>query len=338
MTSVAIVGAGPAGLACWSVLAAAGIKADLFDKGRGPGGRASTRRGESGAQFDHGLQYIRTQDPSFQSQIDLWVSEGRLAPWSGRFGRVTRSGFEMDQDGPQRFVGVPKMNELLKPDTGPDAGNVQFGVQIAEVTGGPGDWILTDDAGQTYGPYAKVAIGVPAPQAVAMLAPASDLQLRASAAVYAPCWTLMVALETRLDLPFDGAVVEGSPVSWLARDSAKPGRNAGGETGLECWVAQASADWSREHLEMDREEACDALLGAFAELAKTLGIGGAITPVIRAAHRWRYANVEVPAGSPCLWDGALGLGACGDWCLGPRVEAAWTSGRSLGQTIADAGP
>ena len=48
-----------------------------------------------------------------------------------------------------------------------------------------------------------------------------------------------------------------------------------------------------------------------------------------AAHRWRYARVTQALGRPFLrsLDGMLYLG--GDWCIGARVEAAWTSGTAL---------
>ena len=35
-----------------------------------------------------------------------------------------------------------------------------------------------------------------------------------------------------------------------------------------------------------------------------------------------------------LWNGELGLGACGDWLIGPRVECAWLSGRELARQMA----
>jgi renalase len=60
-------------------------------------------------------------------------------------------------------------------------------------------------------------------------------------------------------------------------------------------------------------------------------------PAYLSAHRWRYALVERPLGEPCLWDEALRLGLCGDWCLGPRVEAAWMSGRALAAALANGG-
>jgi len=52
------------------------------------------------------------------------------------------------------------------------------------------------------------------------------------------------------------------------------------------------------------------------------------TPLTATAHRWRYARSGA-AGDGCLWNPNLRLGACGDWLIGPRVEAAWRSGRRL---------
>jgi renalase len=43
--------------------------------------------------------------------------------------------------------------------------------------------------------------------------------------------------------------------------------------------------------------------------------------------------VETALGEPCLYDPAQRLGAAGDWCLGPRIEAAFDSGRALGERI-----
>ena len=59
---VAVIGAGMAGLAAARTLAAAGHAVQVFDKGRGIGGRLSTRRTDYGA-FDHGAQYATVRDP-----------------------------------------------------------------------------------------------------------------------------------------------------------------------------------------------------------------------------------------------------------------------------------
>ncbi len=51
------------------------------------------------------------------------------------------------------------------------------------------------------------------------------------------------------------------------------------------------------------------------------------------AHRWRHALVEQPLGLPCLVDEEISAGACGDWCIAPRVEAAFESGRALAHSL-----
>ena len=89
-------------------------------------------------------------------------------------------------------------------------------------------------------------------------------------------------------------------------------------------MIQAGPDWSREHLEETGEEVVPALLAALSER-----IGAALPEVLSAtAHRWRYAR-SGNSGDGALWDAGLGLGVCGDWLLGPRVECAWVSGDRL---------
>ena len=47
------------------------------------------------------------------------------------------------------------------------------------------------------------------------------------------------------------------------------------------------------------------------------------------AHRWMYAIPDNPLQQDCLFDPTTGIGACGDWCGGSRVEAAYLSGIAL---------
>ncbi len=55
------------------------------------------------------------------------------------------------------------------------------------------------------------------------------------------------------------------------------------------------------------------------------------------AHRWLYSLADNPLDTDCLWDADLGIGACGDWCRGARIEGAWLSGEALaGRILADA--
>ena len=90
---IAIVGAGLAGLSCGTRLDQAGHGVALFDKGRGPGGRLSTRRmatPSGDARFDHGAQYFTARDPDFRWQVADWEGAGLAAPWPAALGGGAR--------------------------------------------------------------------------------------------------------------------------------------------------------------------------------------------------------------------------------------------------------
>jgi predicted NAD/FAD-dependent oxidoreductase len=66
------------------------------------------------------------------------------------------------------------------------------------------------------------------------------------------------------------------------------------------------------------------LLKAFGEIT-----GIRATPAFTEARLWRQAQTMVPLGDAFVWDAARGVGLCGDWCIGHRVEDAFVSGLEL---------
>ncbi|MFB0970402.1 MAG: hypothetical protein QMB26_03420, partial [Pseudomonadales bacterium] len=74
----------------------------------------------------------------------------------------------------------------------------------------------------------------------------------------------------------------------------------------------------------DREEVKHLLVAAVASVAE-------ITHATAGLHRGRYARVTEPFGQDFWINEASQLAACGDWCLGNRVEDAFTSATRLAQ-------
>lgn len=307
---VAIVGAGMSGLSCAAQLVRAGHTVALFDKARGPGGRMSTRRmvtplGE--AHFDHGAQYFTVRDPAFMAQVARWSASGVAAPWPAA--------------GTGAWVGVPTMNAVVKEMA--DQHDVTFGWHVRGLVRREGGWHLsgeaTDGERSQKGPFDAVVISLPPEQASAIVA-LHDLSLASTAlaARSQPCWTGMFAFADRLPCKAD-TVREAGLISWAARNGAKPGRK-----GPETWVVQASPHWSTQHIEDSAEAVAQGLLAA---LGEALGMVMP-TPVVASAHRWRYA-MSTGSNLGALWSANSKIGICGDWLLGPRVENAWISGRTL---------
>ncbi|NBC96306.1 MAG: FAD-dependent oxidoreductase, partial [Deinococcus-Thermus bacterium] len=150
--AVAVIGAGMAGLACARTLADHGWPVTVFDKGRGPGGRMSTRRADPERGLpdpvDHGAQYFTADDPRFRRFVDSWVEAGVAAPWDGRI--VTLTGDGIEQTRPRdRFVGLPGMNGVIRHlATDLDA---RFGVRVAGLAAEGGGWRLTAEDGGDLG-------------------------------------------------------------------------------------------------------------------------------------------------------------------------------------------
>ena len=131
---------------------------------------------------------------------------------------------------------------------------------------------------------------------------------------------MMLAFPSPLRFDFEGAFVHSSPLSWIARNSSKPGRNAETET----WVLHASIDWTHAHLEEPAESIAQLLTEEF---WPDIGLS-ATTADYSVAHRWRYALPPEPLAESCLFDSEMQVAACGDWCGGRRVERAFLSGVS----------
>ncbi|MEN9797403.1 MAG: Deoxyribodipyrimidine photo-lyase [Pseudomonadota bacterium] len=305
---VGVVGAGVAGLAAARALADAGHDVTVFDKGRGAGGRLSTRRADVGT-FDHGAPSFTAEDPRFRMYVDSWCAQGVVAEWTPR------------STGPAtRYVAVPGMNALVA-HLGVDL-SVRYGVEVKRLERGDSAWRLFDGAGQEVGTFTQLVLAAPAPQSVTLLRPvAPGLADEAARVAYAPCIAALVAFEAPLELGLDLVHGDGSgPLGQAVREGSKPGRPAG-----ERWVLHASPEWSSAHVEEPPESSARTLLEDF--LRRVQREGAAVAHF--AGHRWRYSQASHLHPAPCLFDAQLQLGVCGDGFGVPGVEGAFLSGHAL---------
>lgn len=182
---IAIIGAGIAGLSAAQALQKAGQAVHLFDKGHGSGGRMASKRSEAGA-LDLGAQYFTARDRRFVEQVQHWVESGWAEQWKPQLYNYRAGELTPSPDEQTRWVGVPRMSAitrgLLKDVT------VNFGCRIAEVFRGKQYWHLQDTEGCSHGPYSRVVIAVPAPQATPLLAATPKLAAVAAGVVMEPTW------------------------------------------------------------------------------------------------------------------------------------------------------
>lgn len=323
---IAIIGAGLAGLSCATHLQAHGHQVTVYEKNPDGGGRMHTRDTELGG-FDLGTQYFTARSVAFRKQVATWHQLGWLQRWDGRLARLEQGRMAKAGGNRQRWVAAPGMGALCRQLA--HGLDVRCEQQVTALERAGAAWLLrlrcdSVPIEASAGPFDAVLLALPAPQAVFLLQAAPALAKQAAQAHLAPCWTLALGFQQALDLPYDGAWVQGSRLGWIALDASKPQRRPG-----EHWVAHATPAWSLEHLEDEPERVRDKLLKAFHEAT-----GSQVQPVYAEAQCWRFARADRLLDGACLWQPKLRLGACGDWFAAGlegdgRVENAWLSGLAL---------
>ena len=325
LPKVAVVGAGIGGLMAARTLSDHGLDVQVIEKSRGVGGRAATRQVTNDLAFDHGAQYFTARDPRFTRYVQSWIQDGIVAPWMGRIVELGTNGkVTGEKRGTPRFVGTPGMTAIGK--------HLAADLEITGehlVTGLIREnerWRLINEAGPIDGSFDYVILNCPAPQTCAIVSGHSEIADRADQVNMRPCWSAMLVAEECAALDFDGAFINEGPLSWIARNDNKPSRPDQNGT---VWVLRASPDWSEQNLEMKPDAALLELTAAF-ERATDLKLRHLSHAV---AHRWRFAIPANPLEEEFLFDASTGIGACGDWCNGPRVEGAFLSGAAMAGAI-----
>ena len=319
-TRLGIIGAGIAGLTLARAMAdCADVR--IFEKSRGVGGRMATRRTDTVA-FDHGAQYFTVRNERFRAELDMAQAAGVIQPWTGAMVTLPEGDpVEQSRAETTRYVGSPSMNALAKAMAlGLD---IQAEAHVEAITGTAGAWFL-EIGGRREGPFDWVVAAAPAPQS-ALLLPGEFMHHAALAhARMNACFTLMIRQTEDAKLPFAAARVNDPIIGWISRNNTKPGR-----PDEPCLVVNATAEWSDAHLEEPLDDVRQRMLEAVRRYVPISQHESEAAMI----HRWRYANVERPAGQLFLLDDVSRLAACGDWCIAGRVEAAFLSGAALGDAL-----
>ena len=199
--------------------------------------------------------------------------------------------------------------------------------KVHTIERGEKGWKIWFEDETSVGPFAAVAVAVPAPEARLLLGRLDDLIDPLGKVRMSPCWALMVRLDERV-LPDQDVFSDMSQIiRWVSRNNSKPGR---GRTG-EHIVVHAGQDWTRQTEDAEPEAVAEEL---WAEVSHVLSLPP-IRPVQMVAHLWRYSLVDNALGETFLYSREHMVGVAGDWCRGRLAEHAFESGTMLGHAVVD---
>jgi renalase len=323
MIKIAIIGAGLSGLA-FAHLLQDYDDITLFEKARGVGGRMSTRRAEP-YFFDHGTQYFTARTKRFQDFIQILMGNGIIERWNARYvkfrgNQIIEKRNWLDEE--PRYVGVPGMSHIAKFLA--QGLNIHCNKRITSLNR-QGTWQLIDEEGQQSQGFDWVICTAPSPQAVDLLPDSFKYYADIQVIKMRACFSLMLGFEQNITLDFEAAHVTDSDLSWIAVNSHKPQR-----LDLFTLMVHSSEDYAAAHIDDDRDQVIKHLINETSHI-----IGQDVSRAnYKNIHGWRYANnADKKQKSSVFIDQDLKLAACGDWCLGGRVEGAFTSAYNLTKYI-----
>lgn len=311
-----------AGLTCARELRRAGHYVEVFEADRIIGGRMATAR-VGLLSYDPGAQYVTARSGRFRDFLSELQGSGYVAPWSP----LISSGDGVDPPTAHGWlVGTPGMSSIVRPLA--EGVRIHTNRAVHTIARDEKGWRVWFEDQSSHGPFAAVAVCVPAPRASLLLGPLLELSEHLSRVRMSPCWALMVRLDER-HLPKQDVYSDMNEViRWVARNSSKPNRTARGET----IVVHASPAWTRETEDAEPESVAEEMWG---EVCHIFGLPP-VRPSQMTALLWQHGLVEKSLGESFVFSTEAKVGIAGDWCLGRLSEHAFESGFGLGRAIVNA--
>ena len=326
-----VVGGGIAGIACARELNSAGIQVRLLDRGRALGGRMASRTmrdtgtGLDGRVVDIGASYFTVQDPDFAALVESLIDQGVVRRWTDAFHVHDEGTLIGVKAGPMRYAaprGLRSVVEHLAAELTDTQMHHAAVVESIAAEAGRVRIEMQDDAPRFAD---RVGACMPPPQATRLL----DASVRAPLEdeLHALTWEPVIAVtmafaERAWDV--DGVFVNDDPVlTWIADDGSRRG------DGAPVLVAHVHPVLASRHL----ADPAEVMPAAVAATRRVIGIEA--MPDWVDVQRWTFARPIGAHAAPFARHPELALGLAGDaWHGGPRIEAAWASGRALGAWLA----
>ena len=303
---IIIIGAGVAGLSAARILTQKGYQVTVLDKGRGVGGRMSTRTIEN-AKVDHGAQYFSVKTPEFQAFISELQSENIASEWY------------LAQRDNVRYMGAKGMNTIPKKMA--SSLDILLNEKVILIENNT----VKTESGNVYD-FDNLVITIPIPQVIDLfqnskISFSEDDNTVITQIEYQPCIAVMAVLKEPTDIVSGGIILENQPVAWIADNFQK------GITETPTATVHASAAYSVERFDDDLQEVAKDMLSSVNQYVKSENILSFQT------HRWKFSNATKRFEKPFYQIENKNIFLGGDGFGMGNVEGAFLSGYYLGTNL-----
>ena len=307
MIDCTVIGAGISGLLAAKTITDAGFSVQILEKGRGVGGRMSTRR-RDGAIFDHGAQFFTVRDPRFKKWVDVWQQEDLIETW-----------YEYGDSG-KHLRAAPSMTGIAKHL----AKDLEiYRETLVEQASHADHWTVTTKDGRSLKSRALITTA-PIPQSLAILDQAKiTVPDSLRSITYHRCIVAMAILDRQSPITENNGAIklDTEPIQWIGDNQRK------GISPQPALTIHSTPAFAEQHWDTPNEERIPLLIEAAKSHlgeAKVLSTDG---------HRWGFSQPTSAYSEEAYIDRPIRLAIAGDGLVGGRVEGAALSGLTAATAI-----
>ena len=290
----------------------------VFDKAKGVGGRSSFKRYKGKIGFDHGLQYLSPRSKEFKSFTGRLIKKRVLKHWKGNHEFLNE---RVKKDKKHiKLIGVNGNNDickfLLKNI------NCNFQSELSEIKRQKDYWYLKFKDNKYI--YSKnLIITIPFPQAKKLTSKFVITKLFKNKVVMNSSLTVLL-MTNNTGNKASSFFTNDKVLGWVSNENSKKRF----KFNKDLWVLQSTFEYGKKHTDNYRNKKkfyTNVLINKFKKLTKTKIKKIYFTHI----HGWKYSSNSKPLNIRSYWDKKIGLGLCGDWFGGPRLENGWLSAKDL---------
>ena len=294
----------------------------LFDKARGPGGRASFKRIKGKTGFDHGTQYISPKTKEFKKFTKDLIKKRILKVWRGK--HVFLSSKKKEDKKHLKVIGKNGNNDISKHLL--KKINCNYHSELKKIYYKNKLWYLLFDDGKLRS-FKNLILTCPFPQLKKLSKKfINNSFLRKSIKMDANI-TTMIAIKKNKNSN-SSYLFEDSILGWAGNENSKKRF----KSKYDLWTLQSTFKWANKKINKNKnnkKENSQIMIDKFFKLSniKKTKIYYSLN------HGWRYSSNSRPFKIKSFWDPRKRLGVCADWFVGPRLESGWISAHDLFRKI-----
>ena len=321
MSDYCVIGSGISGSTIANLLNKK-FQVNLYDKGRGPGGRASFKRIKGQIGFDHGTQYFSPKTIEFKKFVNRLIKIKILKKWSGN--HIFLNSKKKGDKKHIKIIGKKGNNDICKFLL--KKVKCYYQSEVKKIYYKNKLWFLlfTDGKIKTY---KGVILTCPFPQLKKLSEKfinntfiKKNLKMDANI-------TVMIAIKKNEQSP-SSFVFDDPVLGWAGNENTKKRF----KSEYDLWTLQSTFKWANRNINKNKKNLkknSKILIDKFFKLTKIKR-----TKVIYSInHGWKYSSNSKPFKIRSYWDPKKKLGVCADWFIGPRLESGWISANDLFKKI-----